>query len=209
MYYPIVLKIDRQPIVIVGGGEVAEGKVEALLECGAVVTVVSPKLTEKLRSLVEAGDILWQRRPYERGDVKNAFFVIAATGDPQVQQQIFLDARGAGVLINCVDEPERCDFIMPSVVRRDDLIVAVSTSGRSPAFAAWLRRKLESWLTADFGRVVRVLGAVRDDVRQRFDTVRERKNAYDQIIDSGIVNWIAECDDATAEARVHEMLQEL
>lgn len=209
MYYPVVLNIDRRPVVIIGGGEVAESKVDSLLEGGALLTVISPQLTWRLRSLVASGAIRWQWRQYDSNDVCNAFFVVAATGNPEVQQRIFDDARNAGVLINCVDDPERCDFIMPSVIRRDDLIVAVSTSGKSPVFAAWLRRRLENWLTADLGRVVRVLGDVRNEVRQRFGSVRERKHAYQQIIDSNIVNWISECDDTTAKARVDEIIHHL
>ena len=209
MYYPIVLKIDRKPVLVIGGGEVAESKVQHLLDCDAAVTVLSPELTPQLHALVQSGAIAWRQRAYEVGDVRGSFIVIAATGDAQVQERIYRDARQARILVNCVDEPERCDFIMPSVIRRDDLIVAISTSGKSPAFAAWLRQNIESWLSVDFGRAVRVLGRVREHVRERFKTVRERKQVYARIIDSGLVNWIRDCDDATAEARVKEMIHEL
>jgi len=209
MYYPIVLKIAGRSVVIVGGGEVAEGKTQALLQSGASVTIVSPELTPQLRSLADSGAILWHRRPYESADVHDAFLVIAATDDEVVQAQVWQDARENKVLTNTVDRLDRCDFIMPSVIRRDDLIVSVSTSGKSPAFAAWLRRKIAGIVTSEFGRVVALLGFMRNEVHDRFNSVGERKRAYQRILDTGIVKWIRHCDDATAKRRIHDILQEL
>src|SRR5262245_14621360 len=124
MYYPIILKTAGRAVVVIGGGEVAEGKVQTLLEAAAHVTVVSPAVTPRLQALADSGQIVIVRREYQSKDIKDAFFVIAATADPIVQERVAHDARRARVLINTVDDPEHCDFIMPSVLRRDDLIVA-------------------------------------------------------------------------------------
>jgi precorrin-2 dehydrogenase/sirohydrochlorin ferrochelatase len=189
MYFPIVLKVGGEHVVVIGGGEVAEGKVRSLMDAGAKVTLVSPEA-------------------YQASDIAGALLVIAATDDVQIQERVWRDAHEKRILVNTVDEPERCDFIMPSVVRRDDLIVAVSTSGKSPAFAAWLQRRLAEFVTADFGRVVSLLGSIRDEVRRRFKTVPERKRVYQRVIDTGIVDWIGNCDDATAKAHVRKILEE-
>ena len=209
MYYPIVLKVKDRRVVVIGGGEVAEAKVQTLLESGADVKVISPEATSWLRELAEAGKIMWIARTYDSSDLENAFFVVAATDDPAVQDRIWRDARQRNVLINSVDDPDRCDFIMPSVLRRDDLIVAVSTSGKSPAFAAWLQRQLAGIVTKEFGRAVSLLGSMRSEFQQRFKNLEERKRAYQRIFATNIVKWIADCDDETAKSRVHELIENL
>jgi precorrin-2 dehydrogenase/sirohydrochlorin ferrochelatase len=209
MYFPIVLNIATRLVAVIGGGEVAEGKVQSLLAVGARVKVVSPHVTTVLRALADARTIEVINREYVSADIDDAFIVIAATNDNLVQERVWRDAHDRRILVNTVDEPERCDFIMPSVIRRDDLIVAVSTSGKSPAFAAWLQRKLAEWITPEFGRAAALLGSVRKDVRQRFETVAERKRAFQKIIDTDIVTWIRNYDDATAKKRVRTMIEEL
>src|SRR5215471_14010361 len=203
MYYPIVLNITDRRVVVIGGGSVAEGKVRNLIESGADVTVISPVVTPALRSLANSTQITLIERPYKPSDIRGAFFVVAATDDMRAQERIWRDTRKMHVLVNTVDECGRCDFIMPSVLRREPLIVAISTSGKSPAFAAWLQKKLSEWLTPEFGRVVKTLGCVRGDIKRRFASVPERKRVFQKIIDTGIVNWIQKCDDAAALRRVH------
>src|SRR5262245_52762647 len=129
MYYPVVLKLAGRHAVVVGGGEVAEHKAHSLLESGARVTIVSPEINPGLRRLAAAGSLSILAREYESKDIQGAFLVIAATDNPAVQETVWRDAQSSRVLVNTVDEPDRCDFIMPSVIRRDDLIVSVSTSG--------------------------------------------------------------------------------
>ena len=130
MYYPIVLKIGRKPVLVVGGGEVAEAKVNALLDAGARVTVVSPQATAQLRTLAQAGAILWHPRRYQASDVEGAFLVISATNDQGIQEAVWQDAQRRSVLVNTVDQSDRCDFILPSVIREQDVLVTVSTSGK-------------------------------------------------------------------------------
>ena len=209
MYYPIVLKTTGRSVVVIGGGKVAEEKIEGLLQAEACVTVISPEATQRLRGLSESGDIRLVQRKYESSDIDGAYFVIAATDDPSVQDQICRDAREKRVLINVVDDPERCDFIMPSVLRRDDLLIAVSTSSKSPAFAAWLRRRLGEIVTSEFGRVVSLLGSIRGELQERFKTIDERKRAYQAIFATNIVTWIRDADDETARTRIQEIIEKV
>src|SRR5262249_25035714 len=132
MYYPILMKVADRRVVVIGGGMVAEEKVRSLLEAAARIRVVSPAFTPALRLLAESGAISLEQREYERADIADALLVIAATNDKAVQQRVWDDARARNILVNTVDEPERCDFITPGVIRRGDLIVTVSTSGKSP-----------------------------------------------------------------------------
>ena len=182
------MKVAGRSVVVVGGGAVAEGKVKSLIEAGAHVTVVSPQITPRLEMMASAGEILVVKRPYEAADLNEALFAIAATDDPEVQQQVWNDAHARGIQVNTVDEPERCDFITPGIIRRGDLIVAVSTSGKSPAFTSWLRARLETIVTEDLGRVVSLLGSIRGEVRRRFHTLEERKRVYQTIIERQIVS---------------------
>ncbi len=209
MYYPVALKIDGKSVVVVGGGEVAEGKVQGLLDARARVTVVSPEATPRLRALAESNDIALIDRAYDSSDIAGAMFVIAATDDASVQDRVWRDAREKRVMVNSVDDPEHCDFIVPSILRRDDLIVAVSTSGKSPAFAAWLRRRLSEIVTSEFGRVVTLLGSMRAELQERFKTLEERRRAYQSIFATNIVTSIRDCDDDTAKARVQEIVKNL
>jgi uroporphyrin-III C-methyltransferase/precorrin-2 dehydrogenase/sirohydrochlorin ferrochelatase len=188
MYYPILLKVAGRRVVVVGGGVVAEGKVESLIEAGACVTVVSPQITSRLEIMATAGEISVVKRPYEATDLNDALFVIAATDDPEVQQRVWDDAHARRISVNTVDEPERCDFITPGIIRRGDLIVAISTSGKSPAFTSWLRKRLEAIVTEDLGRIVSLLGSIRGEVQGGFHTMAERKRVYERVIASEIAN---------------------
>src|SRR5215213_3699969 len=143
--YPVVLRLSGRPVLVVGGGVVALRKAKGLLDAGAAVTVVAPELGEGFSGLgVEV-----VRRPYRPGDIAGKLLVIAATNDLAVQQQVFDDCEHAGVWVNSADDPDRCSFVLPALVRRGPVIVAVSTQGRSPALAAQLRDRIAVSLPAD------------------------------------------------------------
>src|SRR6476660_4396949 len=158
---------DRQ-ILVVGGGPVAERKVESLIETGAAVTVVSPRLTSGLEERARSGSIRAFMREFAPSDLDNTLLVISATDVPTIQEQVAAAARARRILVNTVDSPHLCDFIVPAVVRRGDVIAAVSTSGTSPALAAALRAKLEDHITNDTGRAAHILGEIRGEVHNRF-----------------------------------------
>ena len=142
--FPMFLKLARRRCLVVGAGKIAEGKIASLLDAGARVRVVAPQATAAIAAWARNRRILWSQRVFEPADLDRAFLVIAATPSVRVHRAVFREARRRGVLCNAVDEPARCDFYYPAVVRRGDLQIAVSTGGRSPALAQRLRRELEA-----------------------------------------------------------------
>ena len=185
---------------------VAERKVESLLEAGALVTVVSPEATPRLLEQSESGRIALRRRGFIASDMDGTSLVISATDDPATQQEVVSIARAKGVLVNTVDQPELCDFIVPAILRRGDVTLAISTSGKSPVLAAALRERLDHVLTDEVARAASVLGTVRKEVHERFADIDERKRVFESIVNSGIMEWIGGCDDAAALQRVRQII---
>ena len=147
-------------------------------------------------------------RPFEEADLDGVTIVISATDDPATQKQIHASATARKVLVNTVDIPGLCDFIVPAVIRRGDVVIAVSTSGKSPALAAALRAKIETMLPRDVERAARVLGSVREAAHLRWSTPEGRKRAFERVIESGILDWIQTTEDAAAEERVRRMIDD-
>lgn len=166
-YYPVFLNISGRRCIVVGGGQVALRKVRTLLEHGAKVAVISPELCPELDQLAENGEIQVRQQGYREGDLAGAFVVIAATDDGAINQQVVREAREIGALINVVDDADNSDFIAPSVVRRGDITIAISTAGRSPALARKLRTKLEEHFSDEYASLVNLVGEVRTEVRQQ------------------------------------------
>ncbi len=166
-YYPAFLDIAAKPVVVIGGGEVAARKVEVLLACGADVTIVSPEVDPALRALIDAGRVRHIAREYRAGDLAGYKLAIVGTDDRSANDAAAREARRLGVWVNAVDDPPNCDFIMPGVVRRGDLIVAVSTSGGSPAMARKMREELEEFLTEDYALMLTLAAEVRAELRER------------------------------------------
>ena len=209
MFYPLFLDLQDRRVLVVGGGAVAERKVESLLAAGAAVILVAPVVTSSLTELASSNTIQLRHRKFTESDLDGIVLVISATNDPAAQEQIAAAARSRNIPINTVDQPKLCDFIVPAIVRRGDVVVAISTSGRSPALAAALRAKLESVVTDDAARAARVLGEVRNEVHSRFPDPDRRKQVFESIVASGILDWIKECDDAAALDRVRRIIEKL
>lgn len=160
--YPVVLDLAGRRVLVVGAGPVGSRKVAGLLGAGAHVTVVAP---DAVPEIAEDPGVRWHRRGYRRGEVASYTLAITATGDPAVNRQVARDGAAASVFVNSADDPENCSFILPSVVRRGDLQIAVSTNGRSPAFASWARAVLERTFTDVHARALDVLAAVRAEAK--------------------------------------------
>ncbi len=175
---------------MVGGGTVAERKVHGLLAEKALVTVISPRLTPGLAELVKEHACRWQQKKYESGDLTGAFLVFAATDNPEIQQQISGDADRLGIPVNVIDSPGQCSFQVPATVQRGDLILAVSTSGKSPAVAALVRRRLEDQYGAEYGLLLQLMGRLRGEVIAAAPTSAERKILFQNILHDDIVEWI-------------------
>ena len=163
--YPIFVQLADRPCVVIGGGPVAAGKVDGLLAAGAGVTVVSPGLTTELAALARARRIAHVPRAYRDGDLTGAALAVVATGDIAVNVAVAAEGRRRRVWVNAADDPAHCDFILPSVVRRGALAIAVSTGGASPAVARAVREELERHLGDDYAALVDVAGEVRRTLR--------------------------------------------
>ncbi|HEY6944772.1 MAG TPA: bifunctional precorrin-2 dehydrogenase/sirohydrochlorin ferrochelatase [Candidatus Acidoferrum sp.] len=159
--FPIFIKLAGRRCLVVGAGDIAEGKIASLLDAHATVRVVAPEATPQVQSWAEAGQIEWFARPCEPTDLDRMFLVVAATSDPELQQHISAEARARGVLCNVVDVPELCDFYYPAVTQRGALQIAVSTSGQSPALAQRLRKELEEQFGPEYEAWLRQLGEER------------------------------------------------
>jgi precorrin-2 dehydrogenase/sirohydrochlorin ferrochelatase len=191
-YYPIGLRIEGQRCLVVGGGKVAERKTRGLIECGAQVTVISPELTPGLTALTVDRGIMWEPRGYQLGDATGFFLVMAATDDPEVQDQVQADARRCQTLLNVADVPEKCNFILPALVRRGSLTVAISTSGKSPALAKRLRHEIEAWLGPEYELVVEALGVIRPYILAENRPQAENERIFQAMLDCGIMERITQ-----------------
>jgi siroheme synthase-like protein len=207
--YPICLiGMERRHAVVVGGGNVAARKVGDLLAAGARVTVISPTLTSELKALVRAGHIVVISRPYREGDLASAFLVIAATDDPGVNQRVWQEAEQRGCLVNAVDDPAHCNFITPAVVRRGDVMIAVSTGGTSPALARRLRERVESLIGPEYGDLATLLAELRPELRSRYKAEKDRQQAAFRLVDSDLVEIIKQKGMEEARKRAMELLTE-
>lgn len=162
--FPIFLKLAGKPCVVVGAGNIAESKIESLLTAEAKVRVIAPEALPRVRGWAEAGEIAWEQRPYRAGDLAGAFLCVAGTATPAVNRAVFAEATERDVLCNAVDDPPFCDFYFPSVVRRGELQIAISTAGESPALAQRLRKELNAQLPTDLGEWLMELGRLRREV---------------------------------------------
>ena len=190
--YPVCLNIRNQLCVVIGGGTVAERKVAGLVEACAKVKLISPGLTPALRMLADDNCIDWQQKHYTTGDLAGAMLVFAATDKRDVQEAVFSEAQKNGQLVNVIDEPEKCAFQVPAVVRRGDLVLAVATSGKSPAVAAWIRRQLENSYGPEYEYLINIMAELRHQVLTSDLGPLDRKMVFKNILHKDIIQWIRE-----------------
>jgi precorrin-2 dehydrogenase / sirohydrochlorin ferrochelatase len=164
--FPIFLKITARPCIVIGAGNLAESKIESLKAAHAKVRVIAPEARPRIIEMAAAGEIDWLQREYVDGDLTGHFLVIAATNDPAVNRAVFKEAVEKDILCNAVDDPPFCDFYFPSVVRRGNLQIAISTAGASPALAQRLRKEINAQLPLDAGDWLEDLGNLRREVLQ-------------------------------------------
>jgi precorrin-2 dehydrogenase/sirohydrochlorin ferrochelatase len=166
-FYPVFLNLTERRCVIIGGGQIAEGKISKLLDSGAKIIVISPDATQGIRGFAERGQIELDLRKYQEGDLQGAFIAIAATNDRMVNQEIFEEAEKQGILLNAVDDMPRCSFIAPSIVEKGPVTVAISTGGASPALARKLREKMEVSSALDWADATSVLSKARQVIKDK------------------------------------------
>jgi len=174
--FPAFLKMAGRRCLVVGAGAVGEEKIEGLLRAGADVIVVAPRATSRVRAWARAGKLRWKARKFRPGDLAGAFLVVAVTSSAKLHEKIYCDARRRAVLCNAVDDPPNCDFYYGAVVRRGGLQIAISTTGRSPALAQRLRKRLEREFRAEYGLWLEELGAAREKLFAKpMDPARRRR----------------------------------
>ena len=164
--FPVVLDLVDRPCLVVGGGRVASYKIQGLLEARASVTVVALEACDTVLALRDEGAITLELRAYERGEAEGYDLITSATGVVAVDGAVSQDAKRAGRLINAADDPANCNVLLPSVARRGPITVAVSTTGASPALAAWLRRKIEATLPEGIDQAAQILSEARQRIRE-------------------------------------------
>jgi precorrin-2 dehydrogenase/sirohydrochlorin ferrochelatase len=193
--YPVNFDLEGASVLVVGAGPVAARKIDGLLECGARVTVVAPDAVPELQS---RDGVRWHQRVYRRGEVASYRLAISATGIREVDIQVSGDARASGIPVNVADVPDLCTFTLPSILRRGDLQIAVSTHGRSPAFSGWVRRQLEARIEAAWADALDLVAHVRDELHAAGHTTEIP--GWREAFDDGFVDLVIAGDHAGARA---------
>ena len=182
-YYPILVDLKEKKVIVVGGGIVAQRKIETLLEYDAIVNIVSHELTPILQRYVEEGRVKLLGKDFSGDELDGAFLVIAATDNPEVNHRVSEIAKGKGLLVNAVDQPSDCTFIVPAILRRGDLLVAISTSGKSPALAKKIRENLEVKFGGEYEDFLRLMGYVRREILSSGISQEERSRIFNELIE--------------------------
>jgi siroheme synthase-like protein len=181
-FYIACLRLTGRRCVVVGGGDVGLEKVEGLLACDADIVLIATDAIAPLRELAEEGSIAWEQRPYETGDLEATFMAIAATNDTDVNIRVFEDAERRAMLVNVVDVPPLCNFILPAIVRRGPLAIAISTAGASPALAKRLKREIGETYGEPYSRLAILLNESRGWAKTTLPTYQDRKEFFESIV---------------------------
>ena len=189
--FPIFLKLTGRPCTVIGAGHLAESKIESLLAAAARLTVIAPQASPRIADLAASGELTLHLRDYAPGDLAGQFLVVAATNVPAVNRAVFAEAQSSGVLINAVDDPPFCDFYFPSVVRRGDLQIAISTAGESPALAQRLRHEINAALPLDTGDWLAELGNLRREVLEMEPLNDSRNQLLHQLASRDVCSYDA------------------
>ncbi len=205
-YYPVLLNLEGKRCLVIGDRWSAEERTRGLLEADAHVTVLSPRLRPALEELRVAGRISWEPRDYQADSLAGYFLVVSATHDAELNHRIWQDAETQGILFSAVDDSAHSRFIYPAIHRQGELILAVSTSGRSPALASRLRDRLATELGTEYSRFLELLTPLRPEVASRFPEFETRKRIWHRIVDSDALLCLRAGDDEAARAIVHSIL---
>ena len=207
-HYPVFLSLSNKSCVVVGGGGVAERKVDSLLNAGGLVTVISPALSDQLAYLAKDNQITYIDREYQLDDLANAFLVVAATNQSEVNKGIADQANKTNTLVNVVDNPSLCNFIVPSVLDRSPVTIAVSTGGASPVLARQLRMKLESMIPSSCGELAGITEEYREKVKQKFPTSEDRKAFWENALKGTFAELVYAGQLQEARNLLDELLEE-
>ena len=203
--FPVFLSLSGKKCLVVGGGQVAERKVADLFDCEANIKVVSPEAEKNIQLWSNQGLISWQAREIQDNDLDDIFIVFVATNDRHINRKVADKCRQRGIMVNAVDDPPNCDFYVPAVVRRNSLVLAISTEGKSPMLARKLRERLEGIFGEEYGELVDFLGEQRDFIKQTVPDIEARKKVFQALVESDILDLLK----AGEKERVKERMEDV
>ncbi len=203
-YYPVSLDMTDKRCVIIGGGAVAERKAQRLIECGAQVTIVSRTLTPLLEDRKKANTLEHIDTDYEKKTLRGAFLVISATDRDEVNAQVSQDALSLGMLVNIVDDPDRCNFILPSLVQQGDLSIAISTGGKSPALARKIKEDLQQQYGPEFRTLIGIMGSLRKKILAQGHAAEANKAVFEALVHSDMLQAIREGNRGKVKKIIHD-----
>jgi precorrin-2 dehydrogenase/sirohydrochlorin ferrochelatase len=189
-YYPIYIDIEDRSVVIIGGGNVCARKAETMMKYGARVTIVSPQFTDEMEQWARDGTLALRRKEYEEPDLEGASLVIASTDDPCINARVARDCRRRKIPVNVVDVTHLCEFIVPAIVERGSIQIAVSTGGKSPALARTLKEDLQKFVGPEYDEINQLLGTLRKGAKATLPTDVDRKRFFDSIIAHGVLDML-------------------
>lgn len=204
-YYPLFLDLKGRLCKVIGAGKVAWRKVEGLLDAGARVEVISPSAVPELENLAHQGLINLIRREYREGDLEGAFLVIGATSERAVNAAVFREAESRGALVNIVDDPQYCNFILSSVLKRGDFQLAISTGGASPVLSRRVRERLEKLFPEHYTRVIDSLASLRERLKAELQDEKQRRRFWESFID---LDFFSSLDGEDIESAIKQRTQE-
>jgi precorrin-2 dehydrogenase / sirohydrochlorin ferrochelatase len=207
-YYPLFLDITDRRCVVVGGGDVAERKVGRLLDFGARVVVVGKELTPGLETMKKEGRINHIAADYDQAVIDDAFLVIGATDRDDVNAKISRDGREKGILVNIVDDPDKCDFVLPSLLKQGDLLIAISTGGKSPALAKKLREEMEQHFGTEYQTLLEVMGQLREKLVVKGHSSDENRRLFEAVVHSDILQHIKDKSWEKAKKIIYDITSE-
>src|SRR5262245_6242034 len=205
-YYPVYIQLQEQPCIVIGGGKIAEGKADGLLAAEARVTVIAPDLTPRLQGLAKQNLITYISRVYQPGDLTGAFLVICATDQTEINHQVWQEATANRQLVNVVDDTPRCNFIAPSILRKGDLTIAISTSGKAPALAVRLKERFQRELGPEYERFLELAGELREPLAKHIPDFETRKALWYELVDSEILDVLARGDEDSAKEIISQVV---
>lgn len=206
-YYPINLNLENKKCLVVGAGRVAQRKVMRLLECGAKVRVISPKISAALRTLAERKKIIFRNRRVNLKDLNGVYLVIAATSDRRLNSAVSSYSRKKGILINVVDSPKECNFTLPSILRRGALTISVSTDGISPALAKKIRQDLEQRFGVEYAKLLRIMKEMRPQALKKIKKIQPRKAFFQKALQPYILGLIKRNKEKQAKRKLERILE--
>ncbi|MDH5543042.1 MAG: bifunctional precorrin-2 dehydrogenase/sirohydrochlorin ferrochelatase [Nitrospinota bacterium] len=207
-FYPMMMNLKERTCLVVGGGDVAARKIEMLVSCGAKVVAVAPEIDESLAPLINSGDVKHLKEEFRAEHADNAVLAIAATDNETVNRAVYDCATKRGIPVNVVDVPHLCTFIVPSIVESGDLLIAISTSGKSPAFSKRIRKELQKKFGPEYGEMLEIMGKVRDLYKDIEPDLNKRMKTLSAIANSNLLDRLRAGEHPDPEEVIEQTITE-